>query len=74
MRNTTKQNNKTTKTENLPAFYVESWESPQGSFSGEELKSTLCIPDFFDTQKPYKEVEPVHKESSKVRTLWTKDK
>ena len=53
---------------------MESWESPQGSFSGEEFKSTLRIPDFFDTQKPYKEVEPVHKKSSKIRALWKKDK
>ncbi len=52
-----------------PAFHVQAGEGFQGSFTGEELKTTLCVFNPSHTEEPHQEVESIHQERSEQRPL-----
>lgn len=48
---------------------MQAGEGFQGSFTGEELKTTLCVFNPSHTEEPHQEVESIHQERSEHRPL-----
>lgn len=54
----------------LPSLHVERREGLEGSLTCEKLEAALCVLDPSHTKEPHQEVEAIHEDCAKHRSLW----